>query len=63
MKVIIQKRMVKPQYYPEFLFNLIGAGREQTRCVEILHDFTRGVSEFLPHRLRFLLLLFPILFK
>lgn len=45
MKVIIQKRMVKPQYYPEFLFNLIGAGREQTRCVEILHDFTRGVIQ------------------
>ncbi|PIO72742.1 hypothetical protein TELCIR_05314 [Teladorsagia circumcincta] len=43
MKVIIQKRLVKPQYYPEFLFNLIGAGREQARCVKILHEFTGNV--------------------
>ncbi|XGW03819.1 hypothetical protein V3C99_015176 [Haemonchus contortus] len=43
MKVLIQKRLVKPQYYPEFLFNLFGAGREQARCVKILHEFTGNV--------------------
>ncbi|KAK6043303.1 hypothetical protein COOONC_19191 [Cooperia oncophora] len=34
MKVIIQKRLVKPQYYPEFLFNLIGAGRGASAMCE-----------------------------
>ncbi|VDN26962.1 unnamed protein product, partial [Cylicostephanus goldi] len=36
-------RQVNPQYYPEFLFNLIGDGKEQARCVKILHDFTGNV--------------------
>ncbi|VDM62124.1 unnamed protein product [Angiostrongylus costaricensis] len=43
MKVIVQQRQVKPQYYPEFLFNLIGDGKEQARCVKILHEFTGNV--------------------
>ncbi|CAJ0589978.1 unnamed protein product [Cylicocyclus nassatus] len=43
MKVLLQKRQVNPQYYPEFLFNLIGDGKEQARCVKILHDFTGNV--------------------
>ncbi|EPB71359.1 hypothetical protein ANCCEY_09544 [Ancylostoma ceylanicum] len=43
MKVILQNRQVKPQYYPEFLFNLIGDGREQAKCVKVLHDFTSSV--------------------
>uniref|UniRef100_A0A914HH46 Cytochrome P450 monooxygenase n=1 Tax=Globodera rostochiensis TaxID=31243 RepID=A0A914HH46_GLORO len=40
IKYIIHQRMIKPQFYPEFLFNLFGAGKEQQRCVQILHDFT-----------------------
>ncbi|WKY11914.1 hypothetical protein Q1695_003468 [Nippostrongylus brasiliensis] len=40
MKLIIHQRMVKPQYFPDFLFNLFGAGKEQARCIKILHDFT-----------------------
>ncbi|KAE9412922.1 hypothetical protein Angca_003777 [Angiostrongylus cantonensis] len=43
MKVIVQQRQVKPQYYPESLFNLIGDGKEQARCVKILHEFTGNV--------------------
>ncbi|KAL3084185.1 hypothetical protein niasHT_039311 [Heterodera trifolii] len=40
IKNIIFQRIVKPQFYPEFLFNIFGAGKEQKRCVQILHDFT-----------------------
>ncbi|VDL71245.1 unnamed protein product [Nippostrongylus brasiliensis] len=43
MKLIIHQRMVKPQYFPDFLFNLFGAGKEQARCIKILHDFTGSV--------------------
>uniref|UniRef100_A0A914N469 Uncharacterized protein n=1 Tax=Meloidogyne incognita TaxID=6306 RepID=A0A914N469_MELIC len=37
---IIQDRIIRPQYYPEILFNLFGDGKEQKRCVKALHDFT-----------------------
>lgn len=40
MKYIIHQRQVKPFYYPNLLFNLIGHGKEQQKWVRILHDFT-----------------------
>nr|CAD2190399.1 unnamed protein product [Meloidogyne enterolobii]CAD2190803.1 unnamed protein product [Meloidogyne enterolobii] len=40
IKRIIQDRIIRPQYYPEILFNLFGDGKEQKRCVKALHDFT-----------------------
>lgn len=46
MKYIIHQRQVKPQYYPEIIFNLFGNGKEQKKCVEILHNFTKNVNIF-----------------
>ncbi|CAI4222863.1 unnamed protein product [Auanema sp. JU1783] len=43
MKYILQQRMVKPQYYPDFLFYTFGAGKDQDKNVKILHDFTGNV--------------------
>ncbi len=43
MKCIIHQRQIKAQYYPDFLFNLIGKGRDQAKYVKILHDFTNKV--------------------
>ncbi|KAI1719655.1 cytochrome p450 domain-containing protein [Ditylenchus destructor] len=40
MKYIVHQRQIKPQYYPELIFNWFGSGREQQKCVEILHNFT-----------------------
>ncbi|KAF8386607.1 cyp-42A1 [Pristionchus pacificus] len=40
MKKIVFRRQLAPQYYPEFLFRWFGEGREQEKCVKILHDFT-----------------------
>ena len=35
--------MIKPHFYNPLLFWIFGAGREQARCVRILHDFTNKV--------------------
>uniref|UniRef100_A0A914DS99 Unspecific monooxygenase n=1 Tax=Acrobeloides nanus TaxID=290746 RepID=A0A914DS99_9BILA len=40
MKFIIHQRQIKPLYYPNVLFNLIGHGKDQQEYVQILHDFT-----------------------
>ncbi|CAJ0582832.1 unnamed protein product, partial [Mesorhabditis spiculigera] len=40
IKFLLHKRMINPQYYPDFIFNLFGEGREQKKCVKVLHDFT-----------------------
>ncbi|KJH47394.1 unspecific monooxygenase [Dictyocaulus viviparus] len=40
MKVIVQQRQVKPQYYSQLIFDLFGDGKEQQQCVKILHEFT-----------------------
>ena len=37
------ERAVKPWLHSDFLFNLSGLGRENRRCVKILHDFTNQV--------------------
>ncbi|KIH64357.1 hypothetical protein ANCDUO_05332 [Ancylostoma duodenale] len=44
MKVILQNRQVKPQYYPEFLFNLIGDGREQAKMKHPGHNITNLIG-------------------
>ena len=49
MKYIIHQRQIKPQYYPDFIFYTFGQGREQDKCVKILHDFTSSVSCLNPH--------------
>lgn len=46
IKFIIHQRMIKPHFYNPLLFWIFGAGREQARCVRILHDFTnKAISE------------------
>jgi len=45
MKYIIHQRQIKPQYYPDFIFYTLGEGREQDKCVKILHDFTSSAIE------------------
>lgn len=40
---IVMERAVKPWLHSDFLFNLSGLGRENRRCVKILHDFTNQV--------------------
>lgn len=36
----MHQRMVRPYFYPSFIFNWFGAGREMDKCVKVLHDFT-----------------------
>ncbi|CAJ0929720.1 unnamed protein product, partial [Mesorhabditis belari] len=40
IKHLLHRRMINPQYYPDFIFKLFGDGREQARYVKVLHDFT-----------------------
>ena len=40
MKYIVHQRIVRPYYYPEFIFYWFGAGKEMDKCVKVLHDFT-----------------------
>ena len=37
-------RQRTPWYWPDFLFNLIGPGKENARCLKIMHDFTNKVQ-------------------
>uniref|UniRef100_A0A914XXN3 Cytochrome P450 n=1 Tax=Panagrolaimus superbus TaxID=310955 RepID=A0A914XXN3_9BILA len=45
MKYIIHQRQIKPQYYPDIIFNLFGAGSDQKKCVKLLHEFTTTAIE------------------
>uniref|UniRef100_A0A915AGJ0 Uncharacterized protein n=1 Tax=Parascaris univalens TaxID=6257 RepID=A0A915AGJ0_PARUN len=40
MKYIVHQRTIKAHFYPNILFYLFGMGREQEKCIKILHDFT-----------------------
>uniref|UniRef100_A0A915EL41 Cytochrome P450 n=1 Tax=Ditylenchus dipsaci TaxID=166011 RepID=A0A915EL41_9BILA len=41
IKHIVHQRIIKPLFYPELIFYLFGDGKEQKKCVEILHNFTK----------------------
>ncbi|UJR12468.1 hypothetical protein I4U23_016644 [Adineta vaga] len=40
---ILIKRLRMPWLWPDFLFNLLPEGREQNRCLKIVHQFTKKV--------------------
>ncbi|XP_033745728.1 cytochrome P450 4V2-like isoform X3 [Pecten maximus] len=41
--VLVLLRMRRPWYWPNFLFNLLGPGREHDQCLKTLHSFTSKV--------------------
>ena len=38
-------RQRTPWYWPEFLFNTIGPGKQHDHCLKIMHDFTEKVGK------------------
>ncbi|CAF1079722.1 unnamed protein product [Adineta steineri] len=42
---ILIKRLRMPWLWPDFLFNLLSEGREQNRCLKIVHQFTKKVID------------------
>ena len=42
---ITMERSVRPWLENDFIFNLSPLGRENRRCVKILHDFTNQVRK------------------
>lgn len=40
MKDLIFKRFIRPHYFSDTLFNLIGPGKEHDEAVKVLHEFT-----------------------
>ncbi|TSN95707.1 Cytochrome P450 4V2 [Bagarius yarrelli] len=43
MSDLISKRQRMPWYWPDFLFQFFGDGREHNHCLKILHSFTDSV--------------------
>ncbi|XP_052687181.1 cytochrome P450 4V2-like isoform X1 [Crassostrea angulata] len=43
MTELVLQRQRTPWYWPDFLYNTIGYGKEHDRCLKILHDFTLKV--------------------
>lgn len=44
MTELVLQRQRTPWYWPDFLYNTIGHGKEHDRCLRILHGFTKKVS-------------------
>lgn len=44
MSDIITRRQRMPWYWPDFVYNYFGEGREHNRSLKILHSFTESVS-------------------
>ncbi|CAI2352701.1 unnamed protein product [Caenorhabditis sp. 36 PRJEB53466] len=40
MKDLVFKRLIRPHFFSDTLFKLIGPGKEHDECVRILHEFT-----------------------
>ena len=38
------KRLRTPWFWPRFLFNLVGPGKQHDHCLKIMHDFTEKVG-------------------
>jgi hypothetical protein len=43
MGEIVFQRVGKPWYYPDFVFRLSSLGREQQKCLSVLHGRTQSV--------------------
>ncbi|XP_061191272.1 cytochrome P450 4V2-like isoform X2 [Saccostrea echinata] len=43
MTELVLQRQRTPWYWPDFLYNTIGYGKEHDRCLQILHGFTKKV--------------------
>ncbi|XP_048760771.2 cytochrome P450 4V2-like isoform X1 [Ostrea edulis] len=43
MTELVLQRQRTPWYWPDFLYNTIGHGKEHDRCLRILHGFTKKV--------------------
>ena len=41
---ILFKRVRSPWYWPRFLFNMIGPGKQHDHCLKLMHDFAEKVS-------------------
>ena len=41
---IVLKRVRTPWYWPKFLFNTIGPGKQHDHCLKFMHDFTEKVD-------------------
>uniref|UniRef100_A0A8C1QQI8 aromatase n=1 Tax=Cyprinus carpio TaxID=7962 RepID=A0A8C1QQI8_CYPCA len=46
MSDIITRRQRMPWYWPDFVYNYFGEGREHNRSLKILHSFTESVSVY-----------------
>ena len=44
MSAIVTNRMKRPLLWPDFIFTRTLAGKEQARCLKILHDVTNSVK-------------------
>lgn len=43
MKYIIHQRTLKAHFYPDFMFNTFGYGKDEKKYIKILHEFTSKV--------------------
>lgn len=55
MSDIITGRQRMPWYWPDFVYNYFGEGREHNRSLKILHSFTESVSVYLVYPSTFIL--------
>lgn len=46
MSDIITRRQRMPWYWPDFVYNYFGEGREHNRSLKVLHSFTESVSVY-----------------
>lgn len=40
---MIHQRTLKAQYYFDTIYNIFGSGKDEKKCIEILHEFTGAV--------------------
>lgn len=46
MSDIITRRQRAPWWWPDWIYNVLGEGKEHAKRLKILHSFTAGVSNF-----------------
>ncbi len=46
MSDIITRRQRMPWFWPDFVYNYFGEGREHNRSLKVLHSFTESVSVY-----------------
>lgn len=45
MSDIVSRRQRTPWFWPDFIYNCFGEGREHDKTLKILHSFTQKVSD------------------